>query len=177
MSHDRVFQAFLETQHDEGMALSRASDLLDLHPLEPHPSSAYIARFRCTGLVRLAPDEYQEVDRFEIGIRFPADYLRRAEPMQVLTFLGPRGTWHPNISDRAPFICVGRLGPGTSLVDLLYQCFEVLTYFRFNPREDDCLNPTACAWARQNTHRFPLDNRPLKRRRIALDRRPTREDA
>ena len=93
-----------------------------------------------------------------------------------MTWFGPPNVWHPNIAHAAPFICVGRLGPGTPLVDLLYQCYEVLTYFRFNPREDDCLNPAACAWARQNADRFPLDDRPLKRRRIELERRAIQGD-
>ncbi len=177
MPPDRVLEAFLEKQHDEGMDLSRSSDLLDLCPLEPRPSSRYIARFSCTGLVRTAPAQVDEANRFEVGIRFPADYLRRAEPMEVLTWLGPRSVWHPNISDRMPFICVGRLFPGTPLVDLLYQVFEVITYVRVTPREDDCLNPIACAWARDNADRFPLDTRPLKRRQVDLSLRALPEEA
>jgi hypothetical protein len=31
-------------------------------------------------------------------------------------------------------------------------------------REDDALNPDACAWTRRNAHRLPIDDRPLKRR-------------
>lgn len=177
MSRDRIFESFLKKQHDEGMALSLASDLLDLRPFEPRPSRAYLARFHCVGLVQTGPGQFEEANRFEVGIRFPDDYLRRAEPMEVLTWLGPRSVWHPNISDRMPFICVGRLFPATSLVDLLYQIFEVITYVRVNPREDDCLNPVACAWARDNADRFPLDTRPLRRRQVAVARRPLREDA
>jgi hypothetical protein len=31
-------------------------------------------------------------------------------------------------------------------------------------REHRALNHDACAWARNHTHRFPVDRRPLKRR-------------
>ena len=47
-----------------------------------------------------------------------------------------------------------------------YQLFEIITYKRVTMREDDALNPVACAWARRNTHRFPIDPRPLKRRTV-----------
>ena len=106
-----------------------------------------------------------EASRFEVGIWFPSDYLRRAEPWEVLTWLGPRRVFHPNISDRMPVICVGRLAPGTWLVDLLYQVFEIISYQKVTMREDDALNPAACAWARENQHRFPVDRRPLKWRK------------
>jgi hypothetical protein len=81
----------------------------------------------------------------------------------VLTWLAPRDIWHPNISADAPVICVGRLAPGTALVDLLYQLFEVITWNKVTMREDDALNRAACQWARRNGHRFPVDRRPLKR--------------
>jgi hypothetical protein len=33
-------------------------------------------------------------------------------------------------------------------------------------REDDALNRHACAWARKNASRFPIDDRPMMRRRL-----------
>jgi hypothetical protein len=77
--------------------------------------------------------------------------------------------FHPNISDKAPFICVGKLAPNTPLVDILYQCFEIITYNKVTMREDDALNTEACVWARENQHRFPIDRRPLKRRALDLE--------
>jgi hypothetical protein len=59
---------------------------------------------------------------------------------------------------------VGRLVPGTSLVDLLYQVHEIVTYQKVTMREDDALNPAACGWARTHQHLFPIDRRPLRRR-------------
>ena len=110
-----------------------------------------------------------------VGIGFHDGYLRAADPCRVLTWLWPRNVFHPNISDRAPFICVGHLVPGTSLVDILYQCFEIITYHKVTMREDDALNKDACAWARQNQHRFPIDPRPLKRRSVDFHVEPTGE--
>ena len=166
---DKIFEAFLKRQYDEGMALAEASDLLELHPMGGDPPNRYIARFRCKGLVRSPQDrEIVESDHFEVGIWFPSDYLRRAEPFQVLTWLGPIDVFHPNISDKAPFICVGKLKPNTPLIDILYQCFEIITYNKVTMREDDALNPDACVWARENQDRFPIDKRPLKRRALIL---------
>jgi ubiquitin-protein ligase len=82
------------------------------------------------------------------------------------------GVWHPNVSMEVPLICIGRLTPGTGLVDVLYQVYEILTWHKFNPRENDSLNKTACAWARQNQSRFPVDHRPLKRRSLHLEMTP-----
>jgi hypothetical protein len=80
--------------------------------------------------------------------------------------------WHPNVSRELPLICIGRLTPGAALADILYQLFDVLTWQKYNPREDDSLNKAACAWARANQHRFPVDRRPLKRRPLSLEVRP-----
>jgi hypothetical protein len=71
-----------------------------------------------------------------------------------------------------PLICVGHLAPGTNLTDLLFQIFEIVTFNKYMPREDNSLNRSACAWARQNQHRFPVDRRPMKRRRLNLEARP-----
>ena len=163
---DKVLAAFLARQSEEGMALAAASDLLELVPVDGAPPQRYLADFRCRGLVQTESGEIVTADRFVVGVWFPDDYLRRADPFQVLTWLEPGCIFHPNVSSNAPLICIGRLAPGTSLVDLLYRCFEIITYSKVTMREDDALNKEACAWARNNQHRFPVDRRPLKRRRV-----------
>ena len=164
---DRIFDAFLRRQQDEALALARDSDLLHLVPFGV-PADRYLALFACTGLVREGPGQIAEADHFEVGISLPSDYLRRADTFRVLTWLGPRHVWHPNISDHLPAICVGHLAPGTSLVDILYQVFEIITWNKFNMREDEALNPAACQWARASQARLPVDRRPLKRRALEL---------
>ena len=168
MTRDPIRDAFLACQYEEGMALAQSSDILRLTALDGRSLDKYVAEFRCTGLVRGSRGEVEEAGYFVVGIWFPLDYLRRAEPSQVLSWIGPRSVFHPNISDKEPYICVGRLAPGTTLVDIVYQCFEIITYKKVTMREDDALNRSACAWARANQHRFPIDPRPLKRRAVDL---------
>ena len=165
---DKILAAFLGKQHDEAMALADASDLLDLTALEgpDEDRHRYIAEFRCAGLVN-TNQGVVEAHHFALGIWFPADYLVRVDPFAVLTWFEPLAVFHPNI--RPPFVCVGRIAPGTPLVDLLYQVFEIITYTKVTMREDDALNKEACAWARQHLHRFPVDRRPLKRRALTLE--------
>ncbi|MGH7467141.1 MAG: hypothetical protein ACRENP_04060 [Longimicrobiales bacterium] len=169
MTHDPIRAAFLQRQYEEGMALARDSDILRLTPVGGDPPERYVADFHCRGLVRSLAGEVSEANHFAVGIWFPSDYLRHAEPWQILTWLGPRRVHHPNISAVAPYICVGRLVPGTALVDLIYQCFEIITYKKVTMRENDALNLEACAWARVHQDRFPIDTRPLKRRALQLN--------
>jgi hypothetical protein len=166
---DNIYTAFLESQFQDGLELVQASDLVSLVPLGGPPPARYVVQLRCKGLVRNAAGEVTEADYFEAGVYFPPDYLRRADPFQVLTWFGPPNVYHPNISDRGPFICVGKLAPGTSLVDIVYQLFEIVSFTKVTMREDDSLNKAACAWARQNQSRFPIDKRPLRRRILALE--------
>lgn len=175
---DAVYDAFLRRQQEEGAALARESRVLDLLPFGD-PADRFMARFTCRGLVRHASGAIEEAEEFGVGIWFPSDYVRRANPFEVLTWLGPRNVWHPNISDTLPLICIGRLVPGTSLADLLYQCWELITWNKATIREDDALNKAACQWARHNLARLPVDTRPLKRRPLDLlvEEGPSREAA
>ena len=159
---DKILAAFLGRQYEDGMALARDSDLLELVPVGPTPVQRYVARFNCSGLRRAPDGTITEARGAEVGIYFPDDYLRRTDPYQILVWLGPSDAWHPNISNCAPVVCLGRLGPGTRLVEILYQLYEVITYQRYATH--DALNQDAAAWARQNQDRFPVDGRPLKRR-------------
>ena len=177
MATDKVLAAFLRTQEAEGLALAAASDLLGVVPLGASPAARYLVRYACRCLVLSAAGAVEEADHFVVGIELPDDYLRRVEPMRVVSWLEPRNVFHPNISDVAPVICVGRLAPGTPLVDILYQVFEIGTYRKATVREDDALNRRACAWARRNQHRFPVDDRPLKRRPVQLRLAPSEEGA
>lgn len=158
---DAILKDFLVTQRAEGLRLAEESDLLELRPID---QQSYIATFTCKSLVRDAAGDVHEHDRFGVGIRFPENYLRSANPGEILTWLGPNEIWHPNV--RAPFICPGTIVPGTPLVDLLHRCFEIITFENVTMREDKALNQPACAWARRNRDRFPVDTRPIKRRAL-----------
>ena len=173
---DAVFRGFLARQHEQALALDAASDLVGIRPVAGEPPSRYIVQFRCKGLVRVA-EEVREAACFEVGVWFPSDYLRRAEPFEVLTWLGPAEAFHPNISDRAPLICIGRLTRGTPLTEIVYRLFDVITGHNVTMVEHDALNRAACAWARENRHRFPIDHRPLKRRVLTLRAEPVTRTA
>lgn len=164
---DPVYERFLRRQLEEGMELARSSDLLRLHVpafMPPH----FVAEFRCKSLIRGNDGEIAEADRFQLGVWLPPDFLRRADTFEILRIFAP-GVWHPNVSPNQPLICIGRIAPAMRLVDILYQVWDILTYQKWNSREDDALNKPACAWARNNQHRFPVDPRALKRRPLALE--------
>ena len=171
---DLVMQRFLESQCADANALAAASDLLSLYPYGNPPHQLYRAAFRCGGLVCRPGGEIGPADHFEVLIRFPDDYLRKANPMEVVTWLGPPNVWHPNI--RPPVVCVGHIAPGTRLVDLLYQLHEIITWRKVTMNEFDALNHAACQWARDNTNLFPVDATPLKRRDVSFAVETAREE-
>ena len=102
------------------------------------------------------------------------DHLRVArDAAMVVSLLMPQNLYHPNVAP--PLICIGRIAPGTSLCELIFQVYEVLTFAKLTPREDNALNRDACAWARRNMQLFPLDARPLRRQAVAFDVSPIAE--
>ena len=161
---DKVYEGFLHQQLEQGTALARASDVLELISLPSgDPPCRYLAHFEgCNGLVQNERGEIAQFDKFAVGIWFPEDYLRHVNIPQVLTYLGPHPRpWHPNL--RPPFICA-HIEPGTALVDVLYACFEIWTWNLF-ATGDEGLNHAASQWSRRQARsRFPIDRRPLKRR-------------
>jgi hypothetical protein len=158
---DRIYAGFLRRQSEEGADLARASDLVDILPVA---AQAFAVDLRCKGLVRRGNGDIATADRFRIGIWFPSDYLRRANPIEVVTWLSPPDVFHPNI--KAPLICIGRVLPGTPLVDIVLRVFRIVAYQAVAMH--DALNQEASSWARQNQHRFPVDERPMKRKALGL---------
>jgi hypothetical protein len=152
-----VFQAFLNDQLRQGLRLAEESDLLEFLPLD---DNRFVAHFLCTGLIRDRNGEIQEHSDFHVGIWLPSNYLRNVDPAQILTWLYPPNVWHPNIFP--PAMCA-RFSPGTDITSLLYVCYEMITYVTWAAH--DPLNPEAARWARRHQDRFPVDRRPLKRRR------------
>lgn len=162
---DPILKSFLQRQQEEAMALANESDILNLQILDGPPAQHYIARFQAKGLVTTEEGQVEEADGCIIGIWIPDDYLRHVEPAQILTYMGPLHPWHPNI--QPPFICL-HLVPGMPLVDLLHACLEIWTWTLYSTG-DEGLNHAASQWARhQDPSRFPLDRRPLKRRRLSI---------
>jgi hypothetical protein len=156
---DPIFDNFLRKQHDKAIQLAAASDILRLAPDKAIPPRRYIARFMCRSVIRTQGGVPMEVEsQFDFGICLPEDYLRSPEPNQVVTVFSPWSIFHPNVA--GPFICLGRLTAGTSVDDVLYQIYAIVSYQQWNA--NDALNQDASEWARGNQDRFPIDRRPLK---------------
>lgn len=165
--NDPILRSFLERQFQEAMALAASSDILRLMPAPMSPPQQYLAEFRCKGLIQNRDGEIVEHNLFAVAITLPDDYLRRVLPEMVVTYLGPEPVvWHPNC--HGPYVCLANIRPGTSLVDILYACFELFTW-NLKYTGDDGLNRAASEWARhQDPSRFPVDRRPMKRRTLRL---------
>ena len=160
MINDPIYIRFLESQLAAAKQLNAESDLLDIMPLPPFPPQRYVLKFQCRCLRGDSATSLQPADEVLVGITFPPDYLRSIRGGEVVTLLEPPDLWHSNV--RHPFICIGDLAPGSSLVDLAHQIFEIITFQKRNTVHG--LNPAAIEWARNNQDRLPLDRRPLRRR-------------
>jgi len=170
MDLDRIFESFLERQHAEAMALAGSSDRIAVLPEHVTPPRNYVVHFDCRTMVH-ASGEVQPSTGCNVLFRFPPDYLRVVrDPGSIVALLSPDNLYHPNVAP--PFMCIGKIAPGTSLCELIYQVYEVLTFAKVTPNEGDSLNRDACAWARRNMQRFPLDARPLRRRVAEFDVSP-----
>ena len=173
---DPIFRDWLEQQQEQGMALAAETDLMQLDAVDDPRArydsvpQAFIAKFFCKGLVQKAGGEIGVAEEFHVGIWFPSDHLRKARPQELVTWLHPAGVWHPNI--RPPFVCVGHVCAGAELVNLLYECFEMITYQNFATH--DSLNDAAAEWARNHSGQLPVDRRPLKwRKAMEVDQTPS----
>ena len=169
---DPIFESWLQDQFREGMTFARQSPVLDLAPAAGAPPYRYLSRFKCAGLASI-DNRITTVHEHLVGIQFPDDYLRvSCDPGRVLTWLGPENAFHPNILP--PFCCVGHIPPGMSLMSLLHQLFQMISWQRFTPVERDALNREACRWGRRHLDRLPVD--PRRSMREAQGSRPANVD-
>ena len=162
---DTIFSSFLESEGGKLVELCGSSSRLSCRLIqadEALPPSIFVVEMTCRHLVRQDNRICPSSEPCVIAIQFPADYLRRGGPRpgEILSLLAPRNCWHPNV--RFPYVCAGPIAPGTSVLDLVFRCFEIMTYVKFTPREDECLNQAACRWARAHMAEFPLESGPLR---------------
>jgi hypothetical protein len=170
---DAILTDFLREQFAQAVQLASESDLVTVTPLRGNPPSQYVLEFFCKGL---AKDEHGAIVQSDgpwgFGVNFPATYLRgNFHSAEVLAYLGPvPKPFHPNL--RPPFVCL-EVRPATSLVDLIYSLFELLTWSLLSTH-DEGLNHEASQYYRneQDPKRFPIDRRPLKRRALNLTVKP-----
>jgi hypothetical protein len=155
-----IEQEFLAAQLREALELASESDLVDVLPLGPR---TYAVRFQCKGLVQERDGTVHEADRFVVEIQLGKDHLRVKPGPMIMRMAHPANCFSANIV--APLMCGGDLGIGVSVVDLIYQAFEMITWQNVTIREEDALNRAACQWARSHPDDYPIDTRPLKWRR------------
>ena len=157
---DPIFESFLSKQCGPGLALAAASDVLELRPIGSDVPRRYVATYHARTFAELGEGRIALVDRFDVGVTFHDDYLRRPDPARVLTYLGPDRCFHPNV--RGCVICVD-VRPGAPLTDLLATIYDLFTW-RLYGVGDNGLNPDAAAWVRQqDPSMFPTDPTPLRR--------------
>ena len=171
MNNDPIYQGFLEAQFNSGRQLAEQSDIVEIMPMPPFPPDRYLLRFKCACLRGTSAAELTEGNQVLVGIAFPPDYLRNINAGDVVTLLDPPDLFHPNVKNS--FICIGDLSPGTSLVDLAHQIYEIVSFQKKNTVHG--LNGLAIEWARNHEDRLPLDARPL--RRPARNARPAGQEA
>ena len=160
---DRVYEAFIEGQNVAAQTLNQASDIVHITPKKLNRGHLYTVRLLCKGLVN-DNGTIKEHGQFALGIHFPEHYLRRCVAAEIVCWFSPATIWHPNI--KPPFICLGRVTPGTQIVDIVHQAYQIITYQKVTMIETDALNHDACAWARANSDMFPVDKHPLRRRNV-----------
>ena len=169
---DPVLSAFLENTKLEAIALVARSDVLTIVPLGPGAlSSGYVCEFSLPYLRRL-PNGTVEVapGPVLIGVRFPEDYLRSADPhlyVKVASVITP-DLIHPNIS--GGMVCLGAsFSPGTSLTALLWELYDIVSYQNVTLDERNALNPEACRLLREHQQLLePLRPAPFLRRERTL---------
>lgn len=114
MTNDLIFKLWLESQKADVEALNAGSDRV--HVMASEDDRTYKVVFACNGLMVGPEGDVVETDCYLVGIHFPDDYLRRFEPGRTIYLFDPITTFHPNVNRSA--ICVGRMAPGTGIVDL-----------------------------------------------------------
>ena len=159
MTSDPIFKSFFINECEE------LSAMVELNPgflrVTAVPPNAFLVQFICKGLLREPGGEIEEAPAFVVGIRLPANYCREApDPTAIAHVIAPHHPWHPNVHGPSGRICVGHIGPSTSVADLIMQIYTILIYRNYATH--DGLSPEAAQWARHHQDRFPLEQpRPI----------------
>ena len=142
---------------------------ITVEPIGPaNPPDRYRVTYRVKGLWRDAQGNIRVRDVHRAEIYLHTDYPRE-KPKCVM--LDP--VWHPNFGS---YICIGdHWAAGETLVDVIYQIGEMLTYQEYNPKSP--LNAEAARWSELNRNRFPLQNIPLRQPDIEITLHPVGESA
>ncbi len=155
--YDPVMGEFLQNCRGELEGRCLPGSLLEWADLGDRRPWLYRLTFPTQGLV-WRDGRIEMVDQHVVALRFLPDYLRRADRFEMLALVEPRDAFHPNLAP--PGICV-QVYPGEPLVEICESLHALFSWQLRQLREDDSLNPSACAWGRSNLNRLPLDPRRL----------------
>jgi hypothetical protein len=165
---DAIMKDFLLNCRAELEARCLPGSLLEWADLGDLVPWLYRLTFKTNGLVR-RDGRIEETNRHIVALRFLPDYLRRADRFALLALIEPHDAFHPNLAPSA--ICV-QVYPGEPLVEVCESLHALFSWRLRQLREDDALNPVACAWGRSNLDRLPLDTRPLFGRKRSFTLEP-----
>jgi hypothetical protein len=170
--NDTILNDWLLAEQDRLREFLGQTDLVRVTPYDAgEPHRMYLADFFCNTLVRDDRGIIVPHVGVRTGIAISDDHLRDMEPLLLVSLFGPRNLWHPNTDPTRGLICPGHMRTGVGLIDILNQVHSILSYQNMNLLS--VLNPDAAAWAREHRAEFPIDPRPLKRRRAAQELQET----
>lgn len=125
------------------------------------PPEKYMIKFACKGLWQSEDGQIREAPYHLMEVVYGADY-----PTRPPTFVWLTPIFHPNL--RRPYICLeGRpFAVGWTLDLIVQEVGRLVMYQSYNV--NSALNHDAADWARENAHRFPIDDRDLLDSRIRV---------
>ncbi|MFZ1319918.1 MAG: ubiquitin-conjugating enzyme E2 [Ignavibacteria bacterium] len=132
------------------------------------PPDRYVVTFRNVKGLKLAEasaerKELEIITEHQIEIYLHIDYPRLKPQSYIMTKI-----FHPNFRMASPNdICIGDYwASGETLVDIIYQVGEMITYKTYNVTSP--LNGIAAKWAKENSEVFPIDNVNLRQGEVEI---------
>ncbi|HWG47329.1 MAG TPA: hypothetical protein VN688_31490 [Gemmataceae bacterium] len=166
---DDVMHDFLCNSRDQFLTRRRPEGLVEAADLGQQAPWLWRLTFRTRGLIRDAGGEIHLADHHVIAVRFPPDYLRRANQFESLALVAPDNAFHPNLAP--PRICL-RIYPGQPLLEIAEGLHALIGWRLRQLAENDALNPDACVWGRSHLADLPIDNRSLFGRSLQIHLEP-----
>lgn len=132
------------------------------------PPDRYLVKFNNVKGLKLSEaaaerKELEIISEHVIEIYLHIDYPRLKPQSYILTKI-----FHPNFRMASPNdICIGDYwASGETLVDIIYQVGEMITYKTYNVTSP--LNGIAAKWAKENSGSFPIDNVNLRQGEVEI---------
>ncbi len=131
------------------------------------PPHRYLIEFHGRSLAKTSGGKITLVNRHQVEIKLGSSYPRTMPELRWLTPM-----YHPNISEIG-MVCLGGYGthwvPSLTLDELCVMLWDMCRYQNYDIRSP--YNREAAIWvANQAQFTFPIDDRPLRDRRVALGR-------